>query len=83
MELPPVQVVDMRQELKQGNRSIFSRALQDALAEVLSPPGSKPSCFLNRRGTATYVFCRDCGYTVKCPRCDLPLTYHLPEARRL
>lgn len=79
IELPPVQVVDMRQELQSGNRSIFSRSLQEALGQVL---GAKQQAilFLNRRGTATYVFCRDCGYTLKCPRCDLPLTFHSPQA---
>lgn len=75
LELPPVGVVDMRQELQAGNRSIFSRELQTALAEVLSR-GLQAILFLNRRGTSTYVFCRDCGYSMKCPRCDTPLTYH-------
>jgi len=75
IELPPVQVVDMRQELKAGNRSIFSHALHQALAEVLEN-NQQAILFLNRRGTATYVFCRECGYALKCPRCDTPLTYH-------
>jgi primosomal protein N' (replication factor Y) len=75
MDLPPVSVVDMRQELKSGNRSIFSRELQDGIERVLDQD-QQAILFLNRRGTATYVFCRDCGYTLKCPRCDLPLTYH-------
>lgn len=77
MELPPVHVVDMRQELKSGNRSIFSRALQEALAEVLRN-GQQAILFLNRRGAATYVFCRDCGQSLRCPRCDTPLVYHNP-----
>jgi primosomal protein N' (replication factor Y) (superfamily II helicase) len=76
IELPLVQVVDMRDELKAGSTSIFSRALQVALKEVLAQR-QQTILFLNRRGTATYVFCRDCGYSLKCPRCDLPLTYHL------
>lgn len=75
IDLPPVQIIDMRQELKSGNRSIFSEALQSAIHEVLDR-GLQAILFLNRRGTATYVFCRDCGYSLKCPRCDLPLTYH-------
>ncbi len=75
--LPPVQVVDMREELKGGNRHIFSRALQEALSEVLER-NEQAILYLNRRGTATYVFCRECGYAAKCPYCDLPLTYHLP-----
>lgn len=74
--LPPVQVVDMRAELRAGNRSIFSRALQQALETVLAA-GEQAILFLNRRGAASYVFCRDCGQDLRCPRCSLPLTYHL------
>jgi primosomal protein N' (replication factor Y) len=74
-DLPPVQVVDMRQELKADNRSIFSRALQNALRRVYEA-GEQTILFLNRRGMATYVFCRTCGYTLRCPRCDTPLTLH-------
>jgi len=77
-DLPPVRVVDMRQELQRGNRSIFSQALQEALARVLDQK-QQAILFLNRRGTATHVFCRDCGYVLKCPRCDTPLTYHSPQ----
>jgi len=75
MELPPVQIVDMREELKAGNRSIFSRALQRALRETLAE-GEQAILFLNRRGSATFVMCRDCGYVIKCSRCDVPMTYH-------
>jgi primosomal protein N' (replication factor Y) len=78
-EMPPVQVVDMREELKSGNRGIFSQALVDALGEVLKK-GQQAILFLNRRGTATYVFCRECGYTLRCPKCDTPLTYHVAPA---
>ena len=74
--LPPVAVTDMREELKQGNRHIFSRALIDALQETLARQ-EQAILFLNRRGTATYIFCRDCGHVLKCPRCDTPLTLHL------
>lgn len=74
-ELPPVTVVDMRQELKDGNRSIFSRCLQAALRQVLQSE-EQAILFLNRRGAATHVFCRDCGYVVKCRRCDIPMTFH-------
>ena len=77
-DLPPVSIVDMREELKAGNRGIFSRALAEALAEALERK-QQAILFLNRRGTATYVFCRDCGYTVKCPNCETPLTYHIAE----
>jgi primosomal protein N' (replication factor Y) (superfamily II helicase) len=74
-DLPPVQVVDMRSELKRGNTSIFSQALQTALAHTLRN-GEQAILFLNRRGQNTYVFCRDCGYVVGCPDCDTPLTFH-------
>ncbi|HET9587597.1 MAG TPA: primosomal protein N' [Anaerolineales bacterium] len=74
--LPPVQVVDMREELKAGQRGIFSRLLLDELASTLGR-GEQVILFLNRRGTATYVFCRDCGHVLRCPNCDMPLTYHI------
>jgi primosomal protein N' (replication factor Y) len=75
-EMPPVQVVDMRQELKSGNRGIFSQALMVAMDEVLKK-GQQAILFLNRRGTATHVFCRECGTAVRCPRCDTPLIVHV------
>ncbi len=73
--LPPVHIIDMREELKSGNRAIFSRALSGALTDVLAK-NQQAILFLNRRGTATYVFCRECGAVLKCPRCDTPLTLH-------
>ena len=79
--LPPVQVVDMREELKTGNRGIFSRALAESLAETISR-GEQAILFLNRRGTATYIFCRDCGFVLKCPNCDTPLTLHVGTFER-
>jgi len=75
MELPPVQVVDLRQELRAGNRSIFSRALREAMTQALAAH-EQVILFLNRRGMATFVMCRDCGHVLKCRRCDVPLTYH-------
>jgi primosomal protein N' (replication factor Y) len=74
-ELPEVKLVDMRVELKEGNRSIFSRSLQDSLFSTLDKD-QQAILFLNRRGSATYVFCRDCGYAMRCPRCDTSLTAH-------
>jgi primosomal protein N' (replication factor Y) len=73
--LPPVEIVDMRQELRAGNRSMFSRMLSSALEDCL---GRKEQAilFLNRRGTASAVVCRSCGKSVACPRCILPLTSH-------
>ncbi len=79
--LPPVQVVDMRSELQGGNRSIFSLPLQHKLEETLANK-LQAILFLNRRGSATYIFCRDCGYILKCPRCDLPLTYHVTSPKQ-
>lgn len=73
--LPPVQIVDLRQELQEGNRSVFSRALKAALNETLAR-GEQAILFLNRRGSASAVVCRDCGHAVKCPRCSNPYTLH-------
>lgn len=75
IELPPVQVVDMRAELRAGNTNMFSRDLQRELAEVLDR-GEQAMLLLNRRGQASYVFCRDCGNALECARCDSPMTYH-------
>jgi primosomal protein N' (replication factor Y) len=70
-----VEVVDLRAELRAGNRSIFSRALQAAMKRALAA-GEQVILFLNRRGAATFVLCRDCGHVLSCPRCNIPLTYH-------
>ena len=70
-----VQIVDMRQELKAGNRSIFSRPLKAAIGEALKE-NEQVILFLNRRGAATFVQCRDCGYALRCRRCDVAMTYH-------
>ena len=74
--LPAVEVVDLRRELREGNRSIFSRSLAAALAETLRR-GEQAILFLNRRGAATCVTCRDCGHTLQCRRCETPLAYHV------
>lgn len=72
---PSVELVDMRAELAEGNRSIFSRALRDALATLRG--GTEQAILLiNRRGSATFVLCRDCGESLRCPDCDLPFVYH-------
>ncbi len=73
--LPPVEVVDLRQELHAGNRGVFSRALQGAMREALARR-EQVILFLNRRGSATFVNCRDCGFVARCLYCDLPYTYH-------
>ncbi len=73
--LPPVHIVDMREELKNGNRSMFSRALYKAI-EVRLHKKEQIVLLLNRRGYATFVMCRTCGYVAQCPHCDISLTYH-------
>ncbi|WP_424765860.1 primosomal protein N' [Paenibacillus sp. sgz302251] len=73
--MPPVTVIDMREELKEGNRSMFSRLLHSSLAERLER-GEQSVLLLNRRGYSTFVMCRSCGYTAACPHCDISLTYH-------
>jgi len=74
--LPKVCVVDLRQEMKEGNRGIFSRALTSAVFERLGK-GEQTLLFLNRRGYSTIVMCRECGLVLKCVRCDISLSYHL------
>ncbi|WP_013323633.1 primosomal protein N' [Gloeothece verrucosa] len=73
--LPPVEIVDMRQELQAGNRSIFSRSLQAALQNLLEQQ-QQGILFINRRGHSTFVSCRNCGYVMECPDCDVSLSYH-------
>ena len=74
-QLPKVHTVDLRQELRAGNRSIFSRKLQELLADRLSK-GEQSILFLNRRGYAGFVSCRACGHVMKCPHCDVSLSEH-------
>jgi primosomal protein N' (replication factor Y) (superfamily II helicase) len=76
--LPSVSIVDMRAELRAGNTSIFSHELEAALEETLGR-GEQALLFLNRRGSATCVSCRDCGYVLTCRRCDIPVVYHRPD----
>lgn len=75
LDMPPVTVVDMRAELRADNRSMFSRALSQALTKTLDR-GEQAILFLNRRGAASFVLCRDCGHVMHCPRCAIPLTQH-------
>jgi len=79
-ELPPVEIVDMRQELRAGNRSMFSRSLSSQLMLTMEAQ-EQAILFLNRRGTNTFVMCRDCGYVAECTRCEVPLTYHETMSR--
>jgi primosomal protein N' (replication factor Y) (superfamily II helicase) len=80
-EMPPVEIVDMRQELRAGNRSIFSRSLASELLATLDAD-EQAILFLNRRGTHTFVMCRDCGHVEECPRCETPLTLHDASAHQ-
>ncbi|MFZ5643289.1 MAG: primosomal protein N' [Bacillota bacterium] len=73
--LPEVTVIDMREELKAGNSGLFSRCLVDAVRERLERR-EQIILFINRRGYSTFVVCRDCGLVMKCPHCDISLTYH-------
>lgn len=73
--LPPISVVDLRRELKQGNRSIFSRSLQDHL-RGLRERQQQGILFIPRRGHSTFVSCRSCGHVLECPHCDVSLSYH-------
>ena len=76
--VPALEIVDMRQEMVRGNRSIFSALLSRALTECLDA-GKQSILFINRRGHSTFVSCRMCGYVEKCPNCDVSLTYHQYE----
>lgn len=76
--LPEVFVTDLRKELAEGNRSAFSRELQEAIRENLRK-GEQTMLFLNRRGYATFVSCRSCGHVMTCPECDITYTYHRKE----
>ena len=73
--LPKVDVVDLREELKAGNRSILSVRLQELMEDRLKK-GQQMMLFINRRGFNSFVSCRACGEAIKCPRCDVALTYH-------
>ncbi len=73
--MPHVEVVDMREELREGNRSMFSRVLMEKLKDRLEKQ-EQTVLFLNKRGHSSFVMCRDCGYVVTCPDCDISLTYH-------
>ena len=73
--MPEVSIVDMRKELSEGNRSVFSRKLLDEIEKNLKNK-EQSILFLNRRGYSTFVSCRSCGFVAKCPNCSISLTYH-------
>ena len=74
-KLPIVKVIDLKQELANGNRTMLSMELYTQIEQNLKNK-HQTILFLNRRGYSTFVMCRDCGYVVKCPNCDISLTYH-------
>ncbi|SET84365.1 replication restart DNA helicase PriA [Salinibacillus kushneri] len=78
--MPEVEIVDMRKELHQGNRSMFSFPLQERIRDRLQKH-EQIVLLLNRRGYSTFVMCRDCGTTMQCPHCDISLTYHRKQER--
>ena len=77
--LPMVEVIDMRAELENGNRSVLSATLKRALKDC-AKRGEQAMLLMNRRGYNSFVSCRSCGYVVKCPNCDISMTYHLAES---
>ncbi|KIL18313.1 primosomal protein N' [Bacillus safensis] len=79
-QLPHVSLIDMREELRNGNRSMFSEELMLRLKEVLERK-EQAVLFLNKRGYSSFVMCRDCGYVEQCPHCEISLTYHRYQKR--
>lgn len=79
-KMPEVHLVDLRRELDEGNRSVFSRRLADEISKNIDAK-QQTILFLNRRGYASFVLCRNCGYTVKCVSCNISLTYHSFDER--
>ena len=77
-ELPPITIVDMGEEIRQGNNGIFSLALKEALQKTLSE-GNQAMLFINRRGFASFLMCKKCGWVAKCDACDVSLVYHKYE----
>lgn len=76
--MPTVDIIDMREELRTGNRSMFSTSLLEQLKNRLEKK-EQSVLFLNRRGFSTFVMCRNCGFTINCPHCEISLTYHKRE----
>lgn len=74
--MPEVEVIDMRRELDSGNRSIFSSALASALKQCVER-GEQAMLLMNRRGYNSFISCRACGHVMKCPNCDVAMTYHV------
>lgn len=80
--LPVAEITDLRDELARGNKSVFSKKLFDEINKNLKNK-EQTMLFLNRRGYSTFIMCRDCGYVVKCGKCDVAMTYHLTKNKLL
>ncbi len=78
--LPAISVVDMRRELREGNRSVFSRSLTEALDATIAS-GQQAILFLNRRGSAAFMQCRDCGCVINCSQCSVSYAFHRESSR--
>lgn len=78
--LPKVEIIDLKQELANGNRSMLSMELYNSIEENIKQK-RQTILFLNRRGYSTFIMCRNCGYTVKCPNCNISMTYHSYERK--
>ncbi|MFW6035772.1 MAG: replication restart helicase PriA, partial [Halothermotrichaceae bacterium] len=79
-DLPMVKIIDMREELEKGNTTIFSKPLSQAIDKALNK-GEQVLIFLNRRGYANFILCRECGYVIRCRHCDISLTYHINDSK--
>lgn len=77
-ELPPITIMDMGEEIKRGNNGIFSKAMKDSLAKTIES-GNQAMLFINRRGFASFLMCKKCGWVAKCNECDVSLVYHKYE----
>ena len=77
-KLPNVEIIDLKQEIANGNRAMLSNTLVEKIKQNLENK-KQTILFLNRRGYSTFVMCRDCGHTLKCKRCNITLTYHIKE----
>jgi len=80
--LPDINIVDLREELASGNKTVFSRLLYQEIKKNIANK-EQTILFLNRRGYSTFVMCRDCGYVVKCDKCDVSMTYHMTKNKLL
>lgn len=79
LQMPQIQIVDLKSEAKKGNRNILSQELQKEIEKTLNKK-QKIILFLNRRGESTFIICQECGHVLKCKNCDVPLTFHIQSS---